>query len=111
MEKQQPDIQHENSSLQPNENLNSDHNQDDLQNPNPTLDHQSTVPTVDTNAILVPIVLFTEQDPQHLTQNPSILSTKNTTRAQAQIQPTTSRNYDPHPPHEYDTSNSSSTSE
>ena len=83
-------------SLQPNENLNGDHNQNDLQNPNPTFDNQSTAHTVDSSAILVSIRLVTK-DPQLLPQDPSILSTTNTNKTQPQKRPTTSRNYDPPP--------------
>ena len=67
--RQQSNIQLEKLSLQSNENLNGDHNQTDLQNPNPPLHNQSTAHTDDSNAILVPISLVTEQDPQHLTQD------------------------------------------
>ena len=111
MTQQQPNIQLENLSLRPNENLDGDNNQDDLQTPYPTLDNQITAHTVDSNAILVPIRVVTEQDLQHVTQDLSILSTNNTTITQPQTQPTTFRNNDPPPPHEYDTSTSSSTSQ
>ena len=50
MTQQQPNIQLEHLSLQPNENPNSDHNQNDLLNPNPI---QSPADTVDSNATLV----------------------------------------------------------
>ena len=46
MIQQQPNIQLENLSPQPNEILSSEHNQNDLQNPNSTLDLQSTAHTV-----------------------------------------------------------------
>ena len=52
---QQPfNVQHENLSLQPNKNNNTDNNQDELQNPNPTLDTQSADLTVNSNALFVP---------------------------------------------------------
>ena len=105
---QQPsNVQFENLSLQPYENYNIDKNQDELQNPNPTLDTQSTDLTVDSNALLVPVRLVeeqnlrhkTEQYPQYLIQDSSTLPTTNTTISQPPIQPPTSRNYDPrHPP-------------
>ena len=50
--------------------------------------------------------LVTEQDPQHLMQDSSILSTNITTVKQSHIEPTTSRNHHTPPP-EYDTSASS----
>ena len=97
--------------LQPNENLNGDHNQNELQNPTSTLDNQSKAQTVDSNAILAPIGLGREQDPQHLTQDPSILSTNDTTITQPQTQSTASRTHDPSTQPEYDTSTSSPTSQ
>ena len=63
MIQQQPNKPPKNLSLQPYEKLNSDHTQDDLQNPNPTLDNQSTSHTLDSNTILVPVRFVTEQDP------------------------------------------------
>ena len=98
MIQQQPYIHLEKMSLQSNEKVYGDHIQHDLQNPNPTLDNKSTVHRNDSNAILVPIRLVTEQDPQHLTRDPSFLSTNNTTKTQSQKKPTTSRNYDPPSP-------------
>ena len=65
-------VQLEKLSLQPNENPSNDNIQDELQNPNPTHDTQSTALTVDSNALLVhlrrveeqKIRLDTKQDPQ-----------------------------------------------
>ena len=85
---QQPNIQFEKLSLHFNEIPDGDHNQNDLQIPNATLDNQSTAHTVDSNAILVTIRLVTEQDSHHLAQDPSIVSTKNTTITKAPTQPT-----------------------
>ena len=106
-------------SIQPNENLNNDNYQDELQNPNPTLDTQSIPLTANSNALLVPVrrveeqnkELSIEQDPKHLIQGFSTLSTTNTTITQPQLQLTTSRNFDIPPPPEYDTSTSSSISQ
>ena len=106
-------------SLQPDENHNINNNQDEIQNPNPTLDIQSSDLTVDSNDLLVPVRHFeeqnirhnTEQDPQYLIQGSSTLSTTITTIPQPPIQSPTSRNYDPPPPHESDTYTSSSTSQ
>ena len=75
-------------SLQPNENPNYGNNQDELQNPNPTLDTQKA----DSNTLLVPvrrdeeqnIKLSTEQNPQLLIQGSSILFTSKTTITQSQ---------------------------
>ena len=64
---------------------------------------------MDSKTILVPIGLVTKQDPQQLTQDPSVLPTNNTTITQSEIQPTPSRNFDPPPPLEYGTPTSSST--
>ena len=85
-------------SLQPNENPNNDNNQDELENPHPTLDTQRIALKADSNSLLVPvrrveeqyIGLSTEQDPQHLIQASSILPTTNTTITQPQRQLTTS---------------------
>ena len=115
----QTNEQLEKLSLQPNENPNNDNNQYELQNPNPTLDTQSIALTADSNAQLVPLRSVegqkirpsTEQDPQHLFQCSSILSTTNTTITQPQIQLTTTRNHDPAPQPEYDTNTSFSISQ
>ena len=103
-------------SLQPDDNHNNDNNQDELQDPNPTLDTQSTDLTIDSNALLVPVRNVeeqnlrpnTEQDPQCLNQGSATLSTTNTTKPQPPIKPPTSRNYDPPPPLESDAYTSSS---
>ena len=84
---QQPPIAHfENLSLQIDEHQNNDNNQDELQNPNPTLDTQSTDLTVNSYALVVPIRPIeeqdlpdnTEQDLQFLIQGSSTLSTTTT---------------------------------
>ena len=114
-----PNVLLENLSLQPDENHNNDKNRDELQNPNPTLDTQSTDLTFHSNASLLPVRHVeeqnvqhnTEQDPQYLIQGSSTLSIFNTTKPQPLIQPITSRNYDSPPPPEYDTYTSSSTSQ
>ena len=86
---QQPrNVQLETLSLQPNENPNNGNIQDELQNPNPTLDTQKA----DSNSLLVPvrrdaeqnIKLSTEQNPQHLIQGSSILFTSRTPITQSQ---------------------------
>ena len=110
---QQPsNVQLENLSLQPNDNQdNNNKNQDEIQNPNPTLDTQSTHFTVDLNASLVPvrqveeqnITHNTEQDPQYLIQGSSTLSATNTTIPQLLIQLPLPRNYDLPPQPESDT--------
>ena len=112
---QPPNVHLENLSFQFDENHNNDKNQDELQNPNPTLDTQSTDLTVDSNALMVPvrhveeqnITHNTEQDPQYLIQGSSTLSTTTATIPQPPI----SRNYDPPPPPESDTYTSSFTSQ
>ena len=101
-------------SLQSDANHNNDNNQDELQNPNPTLDTQSTDLTVDSNALLVPIrqvekrdtTYHIEHDPQYSIQGSSTLSSTSTTIPQ----PPLTRNYDPPPPPESDTYTSFSTS-
>ena len=106
-------------SLQPNDNHNNDNNQDELQDPNPPLDNQSTDLTVDSNAFLVPVRHVeeqdmrhnTEQNPQSLFQGSSTLTATNTQIPQPPIQPPISRNYDPPPSPEYLTYTSSSTSQ
>ena len=107
----QPNIQLENQSLQPNGNIKSNHNQNDLQNPKLTFDYQITAHTLDSITILVTIRLVIEQHLKHSTQHTSILSSNKTTITQPQIKPTTSENYDPPPPPKKDTSTSSSTSQ
>ena len=112
---QPPNVQFENLSLQPDENHNSDNNQDELQNPNPTLDTQSTDLRVDSNALLVPlrqveeqdITHHTGQDPQYLIQGSSTLSTTTTTKPQPPI----TRAYDSPPLPESDTYTSFLTSQ
>ena len=112
---QPPNEQLENLSLQFDENNNNDNNQDELQNPNPTLDTQSTDLTVDSNALMVPIRPVeeqhiphnTEHNPQYLIQGSSNLSTTTTNIPQPPI----SRNYDPPPLPESDTNTSSFTSQ
>ena len=61
-------------SLQFDENHNNDKNQDELQNPNSTLDTQSTDLTVDSNTLMVPLRPIEEQHvPQSTEQNPQYL--------------------------------------
>ena len=55
-------------SLQFDENNNNDNIQHELQNPNPTLDTQSTDLTVDSHALLVPIGQVEEQNILHITE-------------------------------------------
>ena len=55
-------------SLQPDDIHINDTNQDELQDPNPTLDTQSTDLTVDSNAFLVPVRHVKEQDIRHNTE-------------------------------------------
>ena len=96
------------------DNQDNDKNQNELQNANPTLDTQSTDPTIDSNAVLVLVRHVEEQDirqnteqyPQYLFQVSSTLSTTNNKITQPPI----SRNYDPPLP-EPDTYISSSTSQ
>ena len=73
-------------SFQFDDNHDNVTNQDELQDPSPVLDTQSTDPTIDSNAVLVPVRHVenqdirrnTEQDPQYLIQGSSTLSTTNT---------------------------------
>ena len=97
------------------DNQDNDKNQKELQNANPTLDTQSTDPTIDSNAVLVLVRHVEEQDirqnteqyPQYLFQVSSTLSTTNSKITQPPI----SRSYDPPPLPEPDTFISSSTSQ
>ena len=90
-------------SLQLDYNHDNENNQDELQDPNPVLDTQSTDPTIDLNAVLLPVRHVEEQDIRHnleqdtqnLIQGSSTLSTTNTNITQPPIQPPISRNYDP----------------
>ena len=116
---QQPlNVQFENLSFQLDVNHDNKINQDELQDPSFALDTHSTDPTIDSNAVLVPVRHDedqdmrhnTEQDPQYLIQGSSTLSTT-TNITQPPIQPPISRNYDPpHLPECY-TYTSSSTSQ
>ena len=101
-------------SIQPDDNHNND-TQDEPQDPNSTLDTQSTDPTVDSYAFLVPVRRveeqdvrrYTEQDPEYLIQGSSTLYSTNTNITQPPI----SRNYDPPPSPEPDAYTSSRTSQ
>ena len=67
-------MQFENLSLYLDDNQKYDNNQDEFQNPNPTLVTQSTDPTVDSNAFLVPVRHVEEQDIRRNTEhNPKFL--------------------------------------
>ena len=78
-------------SLQLDENHNNDNKLDEFQNPNPTLDTQSTDLTVDSKALMVPTKPVeeqdtphdTEQDPTYLIQGSLTLSTATITIPQA----------------------------
>ena len=106
-------------SLQLDDNHDNDNNHDELQDPNPALDAQSTDPTNDSNAVSVPVRHVEKQDirrnaeqnPQYLIQGSSTSSTTNTNITQSPIQPPISRKYDPSPLLESDISTSSSTSQ
>ena len=106
-------------SLPLDDNHDIDNKEDELQDPKPALDTQSTDPTIDSNAVFIPvrhveeqeIQRNTEQDPQYLIQEYSTLSTTNTNKTKPLIQPSISTNFDPPPSPESDVYTSSATSQ
>ena len=101
IQQQHNDKQFENLSVEPDKTLTDNLTQDEFPPQNiPTTD-SSTVHTVGSKPLVVPI-LVTEQKGPHPTQGSSILSTTNTDIKQLSLQPPKPppRNFDPSPPPE-----------